>query len=103
MSPVELKVNNLGHGRFYIMDGQEQQGEMEIKISGNNLTVYHTEVSEKAEGKGLGKALLNAMVEHARKNGLKVTALCPFVHAQFTRHPEQYADIWNNTKDKSQP
>jgi predicted GNAT family acetyltransferase len=35
------------------------------------------------------------MVDHARKNGLKVIALCPFVHAQFKRHPEQYEDIWN--------
>jgi hypothetical protein len=68
---------------------------MVVSISGKNLTVYHTEVSAKAEGKGFAKKMLNAMVEHARKNSLKVIPLCPYVHAQFKRHPDEYADIWN--------
>jgi uncharacterized protein len=94
MMQVELKLDKNNNGGFYIMDGEEQIAEMAINILGKNLTVYHTEVSQKAEGKGLGKELLSAMVDHARKNGFKVIALCPFVHAQFKRHPEQYADIW---------
>jgi predicted GNAT family acetyltransferase len=95
MMKVELKLDKKNNGGFYIMDEAEQIAEMAISISEKNLTVYHTEVSQKAEGKGLGKELLSAMVDHARKNGLKVIALCPFVHAQFKRHPEQYSDIWN--------
>ena len=96
---VELKLDKNNNGGFYIMDGAERIAEMAISISGKNLTVYHTEVSQKAEGKGLGKELLSAMVDYARKNGLKVIALCPFVHAQFKRHPEQYADIWNKQSE----
>jgi predicted GNAT family acetyltransferase len=99
MTPVELKLDKKNNGGFYIMDGEEQIAEMAISISGKNLTVYHTEVLEKAEGKGLGKKLLSAMVDHARKNGLKVIALCPFVHAQFKRYPEEYADIWNKESE----
>jgi predicted GNAT family acetyltransferase len=99
MMKVELKLDKNNNGGFYIMDEAEQIAEMAISISGKNLTVYHTEVSQKAEGKGLGKELLSAMVDHARKNGLKVIALCPFVHAQFKRHPEQYADIWNKESE----
>jgi predicted GNAT family acetyltransferase len=34
------------------------------------------------------------MVDYARGNHLKVIALCPFVHAQFARHPHDYEDIW---------
>ena len=96
---VELKLDKNNNGGFYIIDGEEQLAEMAIGISGKNLTVYHTGVSQKAEGKGLGKELLSAMVDYARKNGLKVIALCPFVHAQFKRHPEQYADIWNKQSE----
>jgi predicted GNAT family acetyltransferase len=99
MMQVELKLDKNNNGGFYIMDEAEQIAEMAISISGKNLTVYHTEVSQKAEGKGLGKELLSAMVDYARKNGLKVIALCPFVHAQFKRHPEQYADIWNKQSE----
>jgi predicted GNAT family acetyltransferase len=100
MDEVKLNINAIGHGAFYIMDGAEQIGEMVVLISGNKLTVYHTEVSTKAEGKGVAKKLLDAMVEHARNNGLKVIPLCPYVHAQFKRHPEQYTDIWNRDVPK---
>jgi uncharacterized protein len=94
MDEVLLKLNDKAHGGFFIIDGDEQLGEMEISISGSNLTVYHTEVSEKAEGKGFAKKMLNAMTDYARKNNLKVIPLCPFVHAQFKRHKEEYADLW---------
>ena len=94
MDTVQIRLNEAGYGAFYIMDGDEQVGEMEVSVEGNEMTVYHTEVSPKAEGKGLGKKLLAAMVDHARKNQLSVIPLCPFVHAQFKRRAEEYADIW---------
>jgi predicted GNAT family acetyltransferase len=34
------------------------------------------------------------MAAYARGHHLKVIPLCPFVNAQFKRHPEEYADIW---------
>ncbi|HEU4902844.1 MAG TPA: N-acetyltransferase [Flavisolibacter sp.] len=45
------------------------------------------------------------MVDYARKNGLKVIPLCPYVHAQFKRHPADYADVWkpDNAKKESAP
>jgi uncharacterized protein len=94
MDQVILKLNDKAHGGFFIMDGEEQVGEMEISISGPNLTVYHTEVSEKAEGKGFAKKMLNAMTDYARKNKLKVIPLCPFVHAKLKRHAKEYEDVW---------
>ena len=95
MDEVKLKLNEKGHGAFYIMDGVEQLGEMVVSISGKMITVYHTEVAAKAEGKGLATQMLYAMVDYARKNGMKVIPLCPYVHAQFKRHPNEYADVWN--------
>src|SRR5215203_6983013 len=95
MDEVKLKLDQRGQGSFYITDGVEQIGEMVVSIGGANLTVYHTEVAAKAEGKGLASKMLSAMVDYVRKHELKVIALCPFVHAQFRRHPETYADIWN--------
>jgi predicted GNAT family acetyltransferase len=98
MENIQLTLDEKGFGHFYIFDEGEQLGEMEISISGSNLTAYHTGVSEKAEGKGYAKKLLREMVSHARKHKLKVIPLCPFVHAQFKRHPAEYADVWNNNK-----
>lgn len=99
MDKVTLNLNDKGHGAFYIMDGKERIGEMTVGVSGKDLTVYHTEVSPKAEGKGYAKKLLNTMVEYAHANHLKVIPLCPYVHAQFKRHPQEYADIWNREQE----
>ena len=97
MNDIELKLSNTGRGAFVIEDSGERLAEMEIGISGDNLTVYHTEVSDKLKGQGVGSRLLERMVEYARENNLNVIALCPFVRAQFQRHPDKYADIWNKS------
>jgi predicted GNAT family acetyltransferase len=94
MDKIEFELNEKGRGAFFIMDGEERIGELLLSISGTEMTVYHTEVVPAAEGKGLAKQMLNEMVAYARKNNLKVIALCPYVHAQFTRHPDEYADVW---------
>ncbi|MBB2145712.1 GNAT family N-acetyltransferase [Pedobacter sp. LMG 31464] len=99
MEDIKLNLNDKGRGAFVIMDGEEQLAEMALSISGGDLIVYHTEVAQKAEGKGLAKNLLNEMVSYARKHGLKVVALCPYVHAQFKRHPEEFEDIWKKSKE----
>jgi uncharacterized protein len=98
MYDVQLIVAETGRGAFFIAENNERLAEMEISIKGNNLTSYHTETFEKGKGLGLGKKLLEAMVDHARRNGLMVTPLCPFVYAQFKRYPEKYSDIWNQVK-----
>jgi predicted GNAT family acetyltransferase len=98
MEEVKLQLDKKGHGHFYISDEGEQLAEMVVSVSNSLLTVYHTEVLPKAEGRGLAKQLLAAMVEHARKNGLKVIPLCPYVHAQFKRHAGDYADVWHKSQ-----
>jgi predicted GNAT family acetyltransferase len=100
MDDVKLNLNGTGHGAFQIMEDNEQVAEMVVSIAAGQLTVYHTEVSEQFEGKGLAKKLLAAMVEYARNKGLTVIALCPYVHAQFKRRPELYSDIWSQDFQK---
>ena len=94
MENVLLEPYGNGQQAFVIRNEGEKLAEMVIKISGGNMTVYHTEVSPKAEGRGLAMELLTAMVAHARQQHVKVIPLCVFVQAQFKRHPERYSDIW---------
>jgi predicted GNAT family acetyltransferase len=56
------------------------------------LFVHHTEVPREFEGRGIGSALVKAMLELARAEGLKVKPLCSFVSAYMQRHPE-FADL----------
>jgi predicted GNAT family acetyltransferase len=98
MADVSLQLDEKNHGAFVVKESNVQLGEMVVSISEGNLTVYHTEVSDEAEGKGLAKKMLDSMVDYARENGLKVIPLCPFVKVQFQRHPQQFADVWQPLK-----
>lgn len=92
---IQLKLNPANRGAFVIEENGERLAEMEIGINNKNLAVFHTEVSEKLQGQGIAGQLLATMVSYAHENGLKIIALCPYVKAQFERHPDQYADVWN--------
>jgi len=92
---VQFKIEDNGKGAFFVEEDGKRLAEMVISISGSNLTVYHTEVSENLKGKGVSTQLLETMVQYVRDNNLKVIPLCPYVNAQFRRHPDKFDDIWN--------
>lgn len=62
-------------------------------VSPTKIIADHTGVPDALRGTGVGKRLVEHLVEDARANGLTVVALCPFVAAQARRHPE-WADVF---------
>lgn len=98
MAYVQFTIDNKNKGSFFILEDGEKLGEMEVSLTPAAITVYHTEVLPKAEGKGLAKKLLETMVDYAKKNALQVIPLCPYVFVQFKRHPEEYAEVWTDSK-----
>jgi len=90
---VVINTNNSGEIQLYSDDNKV--GKMDISVQGDLLTVYHTEVDEEHSGKGFAKLLLGELLSYARKNSLKIIPLCPYVHAQFKRHPDDYQDVWH--------
>ncbi len=98
MEEVQLQLDDDRQGAFILTDDGQQVGEMVIGLSGEELKVFHTEVLPEWEGQGLGKKLLEAMVNYAREHQLQVIPLCTYVQVQFKRHPDLYEDIWNQSK-----
>ncbi len=47
----------------------------------NTFNIVHTEVDENFGGKGIGKHLVSAAVDYARKEGKKMEATCTFAHS----------------------
>ncbi len=94
METTTVVLNNQNIGEVQLFSDDKKAGFMEIQVTDNLLTVFHTEVEPAYEGKGFGKLLLNQLVVYARKNNLSIKPLCPYVHLQFRRHPEEYKDVW---------
>lgn len=94
METTNVILNEKGRGEVQLYSDESKAGKMDISVHASRLTVYHTEVDPQYEGRGFAKLLLGELVSYARENSLKIVPLCPFVHAQFKRHPEDYQDIW---------
>lgn len=94
MERTEVILNKQNEGEIQLFSEDRKAGKMDISISGSLLTVYHTEVDEAYNGKGFAKILLDRLVGYARENNMKIVPLCPYVHAQFKRHPEEFQDVW---------
>jgi uncharacterized protein len=52
------------------------------------IAFTHTEVDESCEGCGFGSRLAAAALDDARRQGLRVLPLCPFVAHYVEQHPE---------------
>lgn len=97
METTTVNLQNDGSGEVQLFSEGTKAGKMDISVNNGRLTVYHTEVDPKHEGKGFAKLLLGELVAYARKNTLQIVPLCPYVHAQFRRHPEDYKDVWSGS------
>lgn len=96
MFEVLLELNADGNGAFVLFKDNIRIGEMMVEINWPNMIVYHTEVDLQYKGQGLAKLLFNEMVDYAKKQRLKVTPLCSYVHASFDKQPQKCMDIWDH-------
>lgn len=94
METIKLELDEKQHGAFNLYEDGKKLGEMTVSVKEDLLTVYHTGVEPEGEGKGFAKKLLEEMTSYARANKMMVLALCPYVHAQFKKHLDEYQDIW---------
>jgi predicted GNAT family acetyltransferase len=63
----------------------------EYRRVGDTLHLVHTEVPPPHEGKGIAGVLVQAALDYAADNRLKVVPLCGYVRAYMRRHPETHA------------
>ena len=52
------------------------------------IVFTHTEVADELEGRGFGSKLAAAVLDDARRQGLEVVPLCPFIARYIKEHPE---------------
>ncbi len=76
-------------GMFYIDDNGQRLGDMRYMITDDGkMDIYHTEVEPEAKGQGLGKQLIEAGVNYARKGDMKIIPSCTFAQTVFAGHSE---------------
>jgi uncharacterized protein len=93
-----MEIEHIEHGSkgaFIIEVNNERLAEMIYsKASDTSIIIDHTDVSDALRGKGAGKQLVQAAVEYARANQLKILPLCPFAKSVFDKTPD-FSDVLN--------
>jgi Predicted acetyltransferase len=69
------------------VDGQ-LAGFVTYAIHEGRITLIHTEVEAAYSGRHLGDRLAGDVLDDARRRGLRVRPLCPFVASYIRSHPE---------------
>jgi hypothetical protein len=84
-------------GRYVArVDGIDAEAALTYSRAGPKLIIAdHTEVPDVFRGQGIGRLLATRMVEDARREGVKIFVLCPFVNAERQKHPD-WADVFEN-------
>ncbi len=80
-----------GENRFYIFDSDTHQEIGEIvysTVKDNIISIDHTRVDETFQGHGLAGKLMNAMLDYADLNNLKIVPVCEYAKATFKKRPE---------------
>jgi len=87
---IDVKqTNDEKHGSFEAFIDGISAGKMTYTWAGEErFIIDHTEVDEEYNGKGVGKEMLLAAVDFARKNEKKIIPLCPFAKASFQKSEE---------------
>ena len=79
-------------GAFVMERDGKRLAEMTYSMAGIRAIIDHTTVDDALRGTGAGKKLVEAAVQWARTEKLKILPLCPFAKSVFDKTPA-YADV----------
>lgn len=83
------QFNRETKGFFKAAEDEKEAGRMTYSWAGENLIIIdHTEVNPEFKGKNVGKLMVLAAVDFARKNNIKILPLCPFAKSVFDRNAD---------------
>ncbi len=90
-------------GRYVTRIGDGPGADLTYSRAGEGLIIIdHTVVPEAYRGQGVGAALVEHVVQEARKGKFSIVPLCPFAAAQFRRHPD-WQDVLSQTMKRKEP
>jgi predicted GNAT family acetyltransferase len=91
MASVSIRKELSEKGGRYVATVEGVQGEAELTFTQRGLSrisADHTLAPESMRGTGAALALVQHMIEDAREHGFKIVPICPYVKAQYRKHPD---------------
>jgi predicted GNAT family acetyltransferase len=78
--------NDTATSRFELIE-DGQTAFLNYEQRADRFVILHTEVPPPLRGRRLGERLVQAAVDAARQQGLRLVVICPFARTYLKRHP----------------
>lgn len=92
MPDITITREELGGKRErYVAHIEGVEGEAELVFTHHGpglISADHTGAPETMRGTGAAGALVERLIADARAEGLRIMPYCPYVRAQYAKHPE---------------
>jgi hypothetical protein len=91
MASVSIRKELNPKGGRYVATVEGVAGEAELVFTQRGPTLIsadHTLAPESMRGTGAALALVQHMIADAREHGFKILPICPYVKAQYKKHPD---------------
>ena len=95
MSTIHIELQEaLGHARYVAtVEGRDGEAELTFARARPDLVIAdHTFAPDSLRGTGAAAALVERLIADARADQFKVIPQCPYIKAQYQKHPE-WADV----------
>jgi predicted GNAT family acetyltransferase len=89
---MNLEILHDIDGHRFSVTVEGYQCVLDYRLADAVMTITHTGVPQKIEGRGIAAALTTAALDAARAAGWKVVPACSYAAAFMRRHPE-YEDL----------
>jgi uncharacterized protein len=103
VNAISIEKQTAGRRGRYVarIDGVEGEAELVFTVRGPSLiSADHTESPTSMRGTGVAMALVEHMIADARANQFKIIPICPYVRAQYKKHPE-WRDVMTEASSTS--
>lgn len=86
---IEIRHEEQGdRGAFYMETEAGRLAELRYsRTSPQTVVLEHTQVSDALSGRGVGRLLVEAAVEWARRTGTRFVPVCEYAKTVFQRYP----------------
>lgn len=85
--------DNPPKNRFEVYVDDHLAGFTEYRLNPGRIAFTHTQIDEAFSGHGLARELVVGELEEARRRGLAVLPICPYVRNVIARNADTYLDL----------
>jgi predicted GNAT family acetyltransferase len=85
--------NNTEAKRFELVDDGNVVGYCAYTVSGDTMTITHTEIGKEHAGKGYGSALAKQVLGQLQANNQKLVPQCEFIAGYVQKKHPEYSNL----------